>query len=172
MAGFNHFPQIANRLPKITSQVVRKVAFQIQAEAASNAPVDTGFLKNSIYTVTSNKSTYGGAVQVAHTPKAGGKGFVSRGQLKGFVKRKARQRTQEAMMLPEVPGPGDDQTAYVAVGANYGIYLEYGTHKMPAQPYFFQAVEDGITDLDDALSKLESLLGGAGGLVSDWETWG
>lgn len=159
---FNHFPQIAERVTKATSKIVRKVAFDVQADAASLAPVDTGFLKNSIYVVTADKSTYGGGVSVARAPKAGKKGYVSRGQLKGFVKRKERQRAQEAMLLSEVAGPPDDQTAYVAVGASYGIYLEYGTRYMPAQPYFYPAVQWGLDDLDSAARYLEAMLAADG----------
>lgn len=31
--------------------------------------------------------------------------------------------------------------AIVAVGVNYGVYVEYGTRRMAAQPYFTPAVE-------------------------------
>jgi HK97 gp10 family phage protein len=132
MESFNHFPHVANALPLATSRAVRKVAFDIQADAQSLAPVDTGFLKSSIYVVTSSSSTYGQAI--------GASG--------------------ERYLLPEVEKPEDNQTAYVAVGANYGIYLEMGTRFMPAQPYFYQAVEWGRADLDDALAQIESQLGG------------
>lgn len=45
---FDKFPQIAAALPARTSQVVRKAALDIEAQAKNRAPVDTGTLKNSI----------------------------------------------------------------------------------------------------------------------------
>ena len=132
-ASFNHFSQIGAALPRATARAVKKVAFDIQQDAQDLAPVDTGFLKNSIYTVTSEGSTYGQA-----------------GSAPG-----------DSYLLPETEAPGDDQTAYVGVGANYGIYQEMGTRFMAAQPYFYQAVDDGNTSLDDALAAIESQLGGS-----------
>ena len=57
--SFNHFDQVADQLLNALSDVVTKTAFDIQATAASIAPVDTGFLKNSIYVETYTNSTYG-----------------------------------------------------------------------------------------------------------------
>lgn len=157
--NFNHFSDIAEKLPDILGKVVRKTAFDIQAKAQTMAPVATGFLRNSIYTVTDEKSTYGRGVSVAKAPKAGKKGYVSRGQLKSFVKRRANQRQQEAMLLAEVAGPDGPTTAYVAVGAQYGVYVEFGTTHMPARPYFYPAVESARYGFDEALSAIESQLG-------------
>lgn len=61
MAGFNRFPEIAQQLHSQAGQVVRKTAFVIEGGAKTRAPVDTGFLKNSIYASTSEGSDYGGA---------------------------------------------------------------------------------------------------------------
>jgi HK97 gp10 family phage protein len=128
---FNHFPNIADNLPDVLSKVVRKVAFDIQSDAQSLAPVDTGFLMNSIYVKTSKDSSYS---QVGQPSKEG------------------------ASLLPEVENPPDDQTAYVAVGANYGIYVEMGTVHMPAQPYLSPAVEAGQASLETAASAIEGML--------------
>jgi HK97 gp10 family phage protein len=86
-----------------------KTAEDIQADATQRAPVDTGFLRDSIYAGTSEGSDYG----------AGGM---------------ARPH------LPEVHRP-PGISAVVAVSATYAAYLEYGTHRMAAQPYFTPAVE-------------------------------
>jgi HK97 gp10 family phage protein len=128
----NRFPELAAKLRPAMSQIVRKVAFDIEANAAADAPVDTGFLKSSIYTVTSKSSDYGNA-----------------GSPPG-----------DSSLLQEVEAPGDDLTAYVAVGANYGIYVEYGTRYMAAQPYFIPAVEAGSAAFEQVASQLESLLAG------------
>lgn len=129
---FNHFPQIADQLDKALSQAVRKTAFDLQAAAASNAPVDTGYLRNSIYVKTSQDSTYSGGDKD----------------------------------LPEVESPPDDKTAYVAVGAYYGVYVNYGHHTrsgsfVPAQPFWEPAVDATQASFEAALSAIESQLGGS-----------
>lgn len=108
------FPEIAAALPGIVGQLVRKAAFDIQAWAAAAAPVDTGFLKSSIYVVTKDSSTYGQGVT---NPPEG------------------------AEMLDEVSAPGSPTEAIVAVGASYGVYVEFGTVFMNAQPYLTPAAE-------------------------------
>lgn len=129
MEEFNHLPQISEQLARAASQIVRKAAFDIQARAASTAPVDTGLLRSSIYVETSDSSSYGRGV-------TGDKGD----------------------MLPEVSPPQDDQTAIVAVGANYGLYVEMGTRHSPAQPYLVPAVMAIKESFERAMSKLESAL--------------
>ncbi len=64
MESFNHFGNIADALPHVLGQVVRKTAFDcagnIQGFIRSNGQVDTGFMLNSVYTVTDEGSTYAG----------------------------------------------------------------------------------------------------------------
>ena len=131
MNEFNHFDQVADALPDILSKVVRKTAFEIQSDAQSVAPRDTGFLANSIYVKTSKDSTYS---QVEQPTK------------------------KEASLLEEVDSPPDDQTAYVAVGANYGVFLEYGTIHQAPQPYLTPAIEAGQEALEKAASAIESMI--------------
>lgn len=131
MSGFNDFDEVANALPDILSTVVRKTAFDIQSDAQSLAPRDTGFLANSIYVKTSKDSTYS---QVEQPTK------------------------KDASLLQEVESPPDDQTAYVAVGSNYGIYVEYGTVHQAPQAYLTPAVEAGQEALAKAASAIESMI--------------
>lgn len=135
MAGFgnivvvyNILPEVAERMEQALSQIVRKTAFDLQAMAQTAAPVDTGFLKNSIYVVTDDKSTYSNN---ASPSKAG----------------------QE--LLPEVERP-EKNHAVVAVGANYGAYVEYGTVHGPPQPYLTPAVEMMRPEFIRALETLEA----------------
>ena len=128
--NFNHWGSIANALPKATSQLVRKTAFDIVAGFQARAAVDTGFMKNSAYVVTSQESTYG---QVQPTRKG-------------------------AYLLPEVERPPDDQTAYAAVGANYTIFVELGTVHAPAQPAFYPAVDAVKPSFEAALARIEDAL--------------
>src|SRR5258707_10238639 len=61
MDEFNHFSQIADALPVVCGQIVRKTAFECQANIQSfirsNGQVDTGFMVNSVYTGKDRKST-------------------------------------------------------------------------------------------------------------------
>ncbi len=132
---FNHFGELADAFHTALSQVVRKAAFDVQAAAATGAPVDTGFLRNSIYVETASDSTYG---QGASSPP------------------------KDAYLLPEIEKPEDDLTAYIGVGANYGIYQEMGTVHMPAHPYLAPAVEQVRPNFEKVLSKIEEKMREAG----------
>ena len=110
------------------SKAVRKACFDVQARAADGPPRATGFMKSSIYTVTHNSSTYGQGIQ------------------------------GQGSLLPEIDKPADDLTAFVAVGANYGAYVEYGTSKMAAQPYFHPAFDAVEPVFEAALAKLQGLI--------------
>lgn len=131
-ASFNHFNEIAEKMETAHSLVVRKTAFDIQANYVANVAVDTGFLKSSPYVVTSTDSTYG---QADSPPKG-------------------------AYLLPPVEAPDKKTTAFVAVGANYGIYVEEGTRYQAAQPAFYPAVEAASAPFQAALGDIESQLGG------------
>lgn len=159
--SFNHFNQIADALPQVLSQVVRKTAFDVQASAIRKAPVDTGFLRSSIYVRTSEESTYGqGSVKAKRITKtARRKAAASKsGLISSFS-----STPYGYYLLPEVGGPENEQTAYVAVGAEYGIYLEFGTRYMPAHPYFYPAVEHARAGFESALSRIEDKLKEAAG---------
>ncbi len=130
MAGYNRFPELAAQFGPILSQIVKKTALDLQGQAASRAAVDTGFMKNSIYVVTSDTSTYGNA-----------------GAPQG-----------DSYLLPEVAAPSDQYTAYAAVGANYAVYVNYGTRFQPAQPFWEPAIDAVAPSFEAALGALESKL--------------
>ncbi|HET8906194.1 MAG TPA: HK97 gp10 family phage protein, partial [Ktedonobacterales bacterium] len=46
---YDILPELAAKMEEVVSQVVRKAAFDIQSNAAAQAPWQTGFLANSIY---------------------------------------------------------------------------------------------------------------------------
>jgi phage gpG-like protein len=46
-------------------QMIRKIAFEVEAQAKQNAPVDTSAMRNSIYTVTAQQDGYGAAMAAA-----------------------------------------------------------------------------------------------------------
>lgn len=45
---YNDLPRIASQLPKAVGEIVRKAAFDVEANAKAVVPVKTGKLKNSI----------------------------------------------------------------------------------------------------------------------------
>lgn len=61
----NSFPDIAQQLPGAVSQAVRETAFQVEADAKSLVPVDTGFLRSSIQ--TSIEDEFSAVVNVSAT---------------------------------------------------------------------------------------------------------
>jgi hypothetical protein len=134
---FNLFPELAKKLHDTVGELVRKGAFDVQALASGLAPVATGHLKSSIYVVP-----------------GGGKGSSTYGQnVEG-----------DGVLLPEVEAPESDQQAIVAVAANYGVYVEFGTAHAGAQPYLTPAAEAVRGPFTMAMSHLEeALVTGAGG---------
>ena len=130
MAGFNLFPVMSARMHQAIKEIVAETASELETEMQIRAPVNTGYLMDSIYSTTAYGSSYG-------VSSYGGK---------------------EA--FPEEPPPEDDHTAYVAVAAEYGAFVEMGTRKMGAQPYFFPAVEALRPEFTRALSKLERRMRG------------
>jgi HK97 gp10 family phage protein len=107
--------EIIGALPERADKVVRKTAFEVEAAAKVLAPVDTGALKNSIYTVTSKSDGFSAAMGAADELRPG----------------------SVAGPIPEDPERGQ---AFVGPCVNYGIYVELGTHKMAAQPYLYPAL--------------------------------
>jgi hypothetical protein len=72
--AFNNWNKIALAVPQASGQAVRKVAFDgqanIQNQIRANDQVDTGFMVNGIYVVTSQESTYqGGEDALPEVPK-------------------------------------------------------------------------------------------------------
>jgi hypothetical protein len=92
-------------LPVLASRFVMAWAFTVQGVARSVAPVDFGFLKNSIQAVA-----FG---QAMPSPQTGARG-------------------QQWGQLPKPPAPFE---ALVLVGADYGFFVEFGTRYAPGQLY-------------------------------------
>ncbi len=114
--SFDHIPQAIQAIHNGTVVAVRRAAKQVRDDASQYAPRDTGYLSESVYTVTSDASTYGQATG------------------------KARSRADREP-LPEVNAPQSDTEGVVAVAAQYGTYVEHGTSRAGAQPYLTPAAE-------------------------------
>lgn len=93
-----------------TAAAIRKTAHDIEADAKGFAPVDTGFLRNSISTTISGDGRFG------------------------------------------------EIAAVIGPTAEYGIYQEVGTSKMPAHPYLAPAFDRRIGGFTAALGKLGGIL--------------
>jgi len=130
---FNKLPEVAEAFGQIAQQIVEDTAFSVQEKAEQNCPVDTGFLRDTIYTKTFASSNYRGG---------------------GRVTKSAKQSGQYT--LPEVQQPPNQYTAYVAVGASYGVFVEFGTSRAPAQPFFFPAIEASSDAFEQAAGDLEA----------------
>ncbi len=102
-------------IPKARA-VVDKTAFDVQARAANNAPIETGALASSIYTVTERSNGHATAVAAARARNPKGK-------------------------VVSIPTPQNDLEANVGPSMEYGIYQELGTARMPAQPFLIPAIE-------------------------------
>lgn len=135
---YNHFPQIANALDDVLSQVVRKTAFDLQAnmqaQIRANHQIDTGFMWGSVYVRTSDESTYSGTMEP---------------QKKGQHK------------LDEVEAPPDKHTAYVGVGASYGWYQNYGTSRIPARPFLEPSIAITMPAFEEALARVDEKIKGS-----------
>jgi len=122
---FNHFEQVYQELDQKIGELVRVTALKIEAKAKRSAPVDTGFLRQSIYTTTEGGSDFAGASAAAK---------------KRGAKRNKAGSSSAATLFPPVPAPMHNQ-AVIAVGATYGIFLEFGTSRMAARPFLTPALE-------------------------------
>lgn len=127
MEEFNHFEQLADEIDQKANQLVRAAAFKIERGAKQRAAVDTGFMRNSIYVRTEDSSD--------RQSGGGGPGQT---------------------LFPELEAAAHNE-AWIAVGALYGIFLEYGTSKMAAQPYLTPAVEAERQPFLDAVRQLEGM---------------
>ena len=108
--------QIAKDLDKNRDQVLRLLAFDVEGGAKMFAPVDTGALMNSIYTVAKDYDGYSQAAAAA------------------------REKNPKVNLV-RLPDPANDYTAHIGPCVEYGIYQEFGTHKMAAHPFMAPAVE-------------------------------
>lgn len=54
---------------------------------------------------------------------------------------KSRAPVDTGNLRNSIQGSVGGLSGQVSVGAHYGIYVEFGTYKMSAQPYFIPAVE-------------------------------
>lgn len=127
---FNLFPALARAVRPACQTISSDTARFLEAAAAGGAPVRTGFLASSVY---SDTPKYGSTYGTMGTPPG------------------------DSYAFPPIAPDGPDDSV-VGVAANYGIYINYGTRFMPAQPFFDQAVADASAAFPAEGAKLEALL--------------
>ena len=137
---FNHLPEMPDKISKAASQLVRKGAFDIERVAKQIAPVDTGLLKNSIYTVTGDSSG------------------ASAGATQWLRNKKHSFESHEALTFPEQGPTGDPLRALVLVGAKYGFFVHEGTRFMQARPFLLQAYLGVRQSYLEGWTKFEGML--------------
>lgn len=108
------------------SKAVRKVCFDTEAMAKGACPVDTGAAKASIYSNVGDHNGYSESAN--HLPKGD-------------------------KMLPEEK-PEHDLQGVVAVGVEYGFYIDQGTRWVPARPFFTRAVDTMSKVFDKVTAQL------------------
>ncbi len=111
-------------------KVVRKFAFKIQAESQMAAPVDTGALRNSAFTKTSQGSSYQGAAATA------------------------KRKNPNARIDEDISEDVEKGEAIIAYPMEYAIYVEMGTSKMPARSFLTSAAESNNEPFSQALKDL------------------
>lgn len=117
--------------------------------AKQNAPVKTGLLKNSIYAITFNSK---GTVSILD--KSTGERRTLSKPISSSRRRVAKR--QLALIFPELSVSLDDKTAYAAVGAIYGIFVELGMH---ARPFWYEAIDKARAEFEEELGTIEEALG-------------
>lgn len=115
-------------------QIVRAMAFAVEAEAKRQVDIlraiDTGTLRNSIYTKT-DKGTYANGSST--------NGGLPDLQLPKKSPKTGRVVTEAMVNQGHIPEPGHNQ-ANVGPSVEYGLYVELGTTKMTQRPYLENAV--------------------------------
>lgn len=158
----SRFRQIGQEAEEELSKIVRKTAFNVESGAKQNAPVDTGFLRASVFTVTDRTSGFGGARTAAIMKAGASAAKTARKRYKTSSKdvrqaaaisaKEEAERGSVSSFIETIHAPGRLE-ALVAVGAEYGVYVEYGTTRAPAQPYLTPAVESVRSDFERECAK-------------------
>lgn len=99
--------RILGNLPGNTEQAIRAVGFAVEAHAKANAPVDTGALQNSIYTVTARHDGYPAVdtdgERVRLPSPRGDEGFVGPSVEYGlYVETGTRYTSAQPYLMPAV----------------------------------------------------------------------
>lgn len=133
---FNNIPQHVNAAREGMKESLKEAAFEIENRTKENIrkvdAIDTGNLLNSVY------------VSIPGDDRRPQKLAVS-GEFFS-VKQNRNVKVKADNLGERTPLPSGNQIT-VGVAAAYGIYVEFGTRRMAARPYFFPAVESVRGDM-------------------------
>lgn len=134
----------------------------IRDEAKALAPVDTEALRESIHVVTAESSDYDSAMSAARSRFDAAKqaGQTPKGRSLG---EKSTFQGWDQEVRPSVPNE-----AWVVVGMQYGVYVEFGTGRMAAQPFLLPAV---MRQEGEFLHRVGKAIDGATGAVVRFRTF-
>lgn len=166
------FDDAAARYARAMDKTLRTWAFEVERRAKRKSPVDTGFNKNTIYTVTPDGRMAVNNQQVSQRPgkreRAGKRKSYKPGQFAEQAPLTGNDGSALANILGSIPGsvqlmggsggisatrPAPDAlSAEVRVGSNYALYLEMGTFRMRARPFLGPAAAE-VTPMVDAILR-------------------
>lgn len=136
--------QIKRGFEKACARALREIVLDVVADAkmgiTDQDAIDTGALRKSIYAETPGAPGYGAAAAAA-SAAARTRGAHSGRPNKNFE------------MLP-APEPVGALEAIAAVGAEYGVYVEFGTVHVPPAPFFGPAEEKATEVLDQVVARM------------------
>lgn len=95
----------------------------------ANVPVDTSSLQAGFYQVHSQNDTYNDAVSAAQAVNP------------------------SVRILDECEAPEMDTVAHIANVTEHSVYVEFGTSKMAAQPYFFSTIDQTHDQVIELISQ-------------------
>ena len=84
--------------------------------------------------------------------------FDCQGNIQGFIRSNGQIDTGFMLNSVHVEDGENEQTKYVIVGANYGIYQNNGTRFMPGKPFFEPGIEKTRPGFEAACSAIERQL--------------
>lgn len=134
----NRFKALKGAARKHAAKAVRKTAFDVAAAAKEQLyeghGVDTGAMREGIYVITSDGSTYDKAVD------------------------DAKALNSDVPTLSQVSAPVSDLQAIISNVTEYAAHQEFGTAKVPALGFMSQAANDVRPAFLKALRQLEDAL--------------
>jgi HK97 gp10 family phage protein len=127
-------------------RIITRMAFEVERDAKMLTPVDTGALRNSIYTVTrdSGASSFQRAVKIGKRSQATAFRRNKKGEILGMSTRKTKKGTKLARLAnvrySALPEPTGKTIAVVGTGIEYAQWVEWGTSRRAAHPFLKPAV--------------------------------
>lgn len=142
---YDHTDETARKFEEVLRLTQRTALFEIERRAKQKAPVDTGFLKNSIFTKISGTIYVNG--------KAGDQ--PSAPPLLRYSKRAKKEVKRAAVQFASTGSKSEGQ-GEVAVGAEYAIYQEMGIGEegARAQPFLVPAFDEVVREVPDLMNDL------------------